>query len=77
MLQVTIASAERVLFEGPARSVRFPGEQGIFEVLPFHHALVSRLLPGQVVIDDQQPIPIRRGLIRIAADIVSAVVELP
>lgn len=75
-LDVVITSAEQVLFEGHARSLIVPGEAGTFEVLPLHRALVSRLLPGVIVVDGR-PLPIRRGLVRVADDVVTAVVETP
>ena len=75
-LSVLITSAERVLFEGQAGSLTFPGEQGTFEVLPLHRPLVSRLLGGPMLIDGRT-MTIRRGVVRIADDVVTAVVELP
>lgn len=74
-LNVLVTSPERVLFEGFAPSVILPGEQGTFEVLPLHRPLVSRLLKGVVTIEGRD-IPIRRGLVRVADDTVTAVVEL-
>jgi F-type H+-transporting ATPase subunit epsilon len=71
-----IVSPEGVVFEGAARILVLPGEQGTFEVLPLHRPLVSRLLPGPIVLDGRS-LPIRRGLVRVADDIVTALVELP
>ena len=76
LLEVTVTSPERVLFTGTAQSVILPGEQGTFEVLPLHRPLVSRLLPGMVLIDGRT-FEIRRGVARVADDTVTAVVELP
>ena len=73
-ITVLITTAEQVLFDGTARSLIFPGEAGTFEVLPLHRALISRLLPGVIVVDEQ-PVPIRRGVVRVADDVVTAVVE--
>jgi F0F1-type ATP synthase epsilon subunit len=74
-IQVLVTSAERVVFEGTAHNLIFPGEQGTFEVLPLHRPLVSRLRPGAVIIDGRI-LPIRRGVVRVADDTVTAVVEL-
>ncbi len=74
-IQVIITSPERVLFHGTALSLSFPGEQGTFEVLPFHRPLVSRLLAGSVEVDGRA-FSIRRGAVRVADDVVTAVVEL-
>ena len=69
-----IATLDRVIYEGKARSLILPGEQGTFEVLPLHRPLMSRLLIGLIVIDGRS-FPIRRGVLRIADDVVTAVVE--
>ena len=74
MLSVMMTSPERVLFEGMAQRVIVPGERGTFEVLPMHRPLISRLLGGIVVID-AKTFPIRRGVIRVINDTVTAVVE--
>ena len=74
-MDVTIVSLQDVLFSGTARQVIVPGEQGIFEILPMHRPIVSLLLPGTIVIDEQQVLPIRRGVVKVAFDQVTAIVE--
>ena len=74
-MNVFVASPEEVLFTGPAHSVLLPGEQGVFEVLPLHRPLLSRLFAGMLVIDGR-PWPIRRVVARVADDEVTVVVEL-
>jgi F-type H+-transporting ATPase subunit epsilon len=76
MLTVVVTSPERVLFDGSARRIVFPGEKGTFEVLPLHRPLVSRLVGGVIEVDDK-PFRVRRGIVRVADDVVTAVVELP
>ena len=75
MLHVTVTSPERVVFDGPARCAIFPGERGTFEVLPMHRALISRLTSGIVEIDGKI-LRIQRGVVRVAEDQVTAVVEV-
>ena len=75
MLQIVVTSPEQVLFSGSAKRAVFPGEQGTFEVLPMHRALVSRLVSGLVEIDDYR-VAIRRGVALVANDEVTAVVEV-
>ena len=73
-LSVVVTSPERVLFDGAVASLSLPGEQGTFEVLPMHRPLVSRLLSGTVLIDGR-PLAIRRGVARVADDVVTVIVE--
>lgn len=74
MLDVVIVTPQQVLFSGQASQVIFPGAQGVFEVLPFHRPIVSLLLPGIVLIDER-PVPIGRGVVKVAFDAVTAIVE--
>ena len=73
-LQVILLSPASPIFEGEAQQVILPGEQGVFEVHPFHRPLVSRLLPGRVVVDDRL-FPIRRGVVKVHGNMVTALVE--
>ena len=75
-LQVIIVSPEGIVFQGAAGSISFPGAQGEFEVLPLHRPLVSRLAAGRIRVDGR-PMPVSRGIMRVADDVVTAVVELP
>jgi F-type H+-transporting ATPase subunit epsilon len=75
-LTVVVTSPERVLFEGLAQSVSCPGEQGVFEVLALHRPFISRLVAGTLTIDGRG-LPIRRGVVRVADDVVTAIVEIP
>ena len=63
LLDVSVVSPIKIIFEGKAKSVILPGEQGVFEVLPFHKPILSRLITGTIVIDNESfsvlnPIPI-------------------
>ena len=67
-------SPETQVFSGRASRMVVPGEQGIFEILPLHRPIVSRLLPGVMSIDDQA-IAIKRGVIKVEHDRVTAIIE--
>ena len=74
MLDVTILSTEQLLFKGQAEHVAFPGELGVFEIWSFHRPLVSRLVPGLVVVDDR-PLAIRGGVVSVGHNVVTALVN--
>ena len=74
-MDVTIVSLQEVLYQGSARQIIFPGEQGMFEVLTSHRPLVSLLLPGTIVIDENHVLPIERGVVKVAFDQITAIVE--
>ncbi|MFH1640726.1 MAG: hypothetical protein ABIA66_02050 [Candidatus Omnitrophota bacterium] len=74
LLDVSIVSPIKVIFEGKARTVTLPGEQGVFEVLPFHKPILSRLITGTILIDEH-PFPIQRGAVKVYQNKLTAVVE--
>ena len=75
MLDVTILTPQEILFQGQAVRVILPGEVGTFEVGQFHRPLVSRLLPGLLIVDDKSVL-IRRGVVKVERDRVTSIVEL-
>jgi F0F1-type ATP synthase epsilon subunit len=74
MLDVQLISTEEIVFEGRANSLVFPGENGVFEIMPYHKPLVSRLVAGNVVIDGRL-YPIRRGLVGVNRNKATIIVE--
>jgi F-type H+-transporting ATPase subunit epsilon len=74
MIDVIICSPERVIFEGKVKSIILPGEQGVFEIMPYHNPLISRLLKGKVVVDDKI-FPIRCGIAGVNGNKATVVIE--
>lgn len=74
LLDVSVLSPKRVIFSGTARSVSVPGEQGVFEVFPFHKHILSRLVSGILFID-RQKLNIQRGIIKVEHNRVTIIVE--
>lgn len=62
------------LFEGIAKSVVLPGDQGEFEVLDFHRPIISLLKEGNIVIDGKF-LPIKRGVAKFHKEELVALVE--
>ncbi len=74
MVEVTIVSPEKVIFEGKARSVILPWERGVFEILSYHKPLLSRLVKGKLIVDSNV-FPISRGIVGIHLNKATIVVE--
>ena len=74
LLDVTFITPKEVLFEGSASHVIFPGEEGVFEICPFHKSFVSRLLPGTAFVDDQL-FKIQHGVVKVDQNVVTALVQ--
>lgn len=74
LLSVKIVTPEKIIFEGKADRVLLPGEGGVFEVLPFHKQILSRLLAGTIVIDEQL-FPVFRGVVQVAFNQITIIME--
>ncbi len=74
LLDVVILSPTQIIFEGKARSVILPGEEGVFEIASMHKSIISRLLSGKVYIDEKS-FSIKRGLIKAGLNKVTVIVE--
>ena len=73
-IDLLILSPERLIYEGKAFNVILPGEHGVFEILPFHKRLMSRLLAGLVIID-KKVMRIKRGVVKVGLNQVTIIVE--
>lgn len=62
-MKVTILNPKHVLFEGEAKHVFCPGDMAEFELMDYHVPIVSLLVPGNVIIDWETVIPIKRGMV--------------
>jgi F0F1-type ATP synthase epsilon subunit len=74
LLEVFVLSPKEVIFEGKAKNVILPGEQGVFELLPFHKRILSRLISGRLFIDEQS-FSIKRGIVKVNQNRVTIIVE--
>ncbi|MFV0344789.1 MAG: FoF1 ATP synthase subunit delta/epsilon [Bacteroidales bacterium] len=54
MLKVKILSSEKLHYEGLAKSVKLPGEDGSFAIFPLHSPIISSLVKGRVVLTDSK-----------------------
>ena len=70
-----ILSSKNVLFEGSAHSVFLPGDDGEFEVLAFHKAIISLLKQGNIVINGEKSIVISKGVVKVNDNGLVALVE--
>jgi F0F1-type ATP synthase epsilon subunit len=74
MLDVSVLSPKEVIFEGKANSIILPGEQGVFEVQPYHKRILSRLISGVLFIDEQH-FSVHRGIVKVNQNKVTIIIE--
>ncbi|MBN1779094.1 MAG: ATP synthase F1 subunit epsilon [Candidatus Buchananbacteria bacterium] len=67
-LHFKIVTPEKIVYESDAKQVTVPTESGEITVLPNHIALVSVLMPGELVVVDSQPVymAVSGGFIEVA-----------
>ncbi len=63
-MKLTVLSPKQTIFEGEAKSVFLPGDLAEFEILDYHAPIVSLLRAGNVLVDWDRKIPIRRGMVK-------------
>lgn len=73
-LIVSLLTPKEVIYEGEAKSLILPGEEGVFEVLPFHKRILSRLISGTLFLD-QKSIAIKRGIAKVNQNKVTIIIE--
>ncbi len=63
-MKLTVLSPKQTIFEGEAKSVFLPGDLAEFEILDYHAPIVSLLRAGNILVDWEHKIPIRRGMVK-------------
>lgn len=74
LLDVSILNPRGVIFEGKAGRVVLPGEQGVFEVMPFHKHLLSLLVGGNLAVDGKD-FPVKRGIAKVELNKLTVIIE--
>ena len=62
-MRVKVLNPKHVLFEGTASSVFLPGDLAEFELLEHHAPIISLLNRGDVVVDWERRIAIKKGMV--------------
>ena len=73
-LDVSVFSPKEVIFQGNAKSVILPGEQGVFEIAAFHKPILSRLISGTMFVDEQH-FSVKRGIAKVFKNQVTVIIE--
>ncbi len=63
-MKVTILSPRAIVYSGEAESVFFPGDMSEFEILDHHAPIVSLLRAGNITIDWEHLVPIKKGMVK-------------
>lgn len=61
--RLQILSLIRMLFEGEVESVYISGDEGEYELLPFHFPLLGAIPEGEIKIAGHESVPLRAGVV--------------
>ena len=61
--RLQVMSLRRMLFDGDVKSVYLSGDEGEYELLPFHYPLLGALPEGEIKIAEKGSVPLRAGVV--------------
>lgn len=74
--KLKIMNPDRMLYEGDIGALFVAGDTGEFEVLAYHYPVLSLLKEGELVIDWENYIPIKSGIIKFFRNDCVVMIEL-
>ncbi len=66
--KLTVMTPDALVYENEVESVFLTGDQGEYELLPYHFPVLGILQPGNIIIDWKESIPIKSGIVRFFAN---------
>ena len=73
--RLQVMSLQRMLFDGDVESVYLSGDEGEYELLPFHYPLLGALPEGEVKIAGKGHIPLRAGVVMFQNNWCTVIIE--
>ena len=67
-LKCTVMTPDSLVYEDEVHSVFLTGNQGEYELLPYHYPTLGILIRGNIIIDWKLAIPIVSGVVRFFAN---------
>lgn len=61
--RLRVMSLIRTLYDGDVEAVYLFGDEGEYELLPFHYPLLGALPEGEIRVSGHESIPIRAGVV--------------
>ena len=75
--KISVMTPESLLYQNEVESVFLTGDQGEYELLPYHYPVLGVLIEGNIIINWHEAVPIKFGIVKFFAnDCVILVEEL-
>lgn len=75
LFKLTVLSPNELIYEKEVHSVFLEGDDGEFELLAYHYPLISVLKKSDVVINWNERLPVKGGVVRFFANECTVLVE--
>ena len=73
--RLQVLSLRRMLFNGEVKSVYLSGDEGEYELLPFHYPLLGALPEGEIIVAEHGSIPLRAGVVLFQNNTCTIIIE--
>lgn len=73
--KISIMTPEALLYQNEVESVFFVGDQGEYELLPYHYPVLGVLKEGNIIINWKEAVPIKFGIVKFFANDCIVLVE--
>ncbi len=73
--KISIMTPDSLLYQDEVESAFFTGDQGEYELLPYHYPVIGVLEQGNIIINWREAVPIKFGIVKFFANDCIVLVE--
>lgn len=73
--KISVMTPEALLYQNEVESAFFIGDQGEFELLPYHYPILAVLEQSSIILNWREAVPIKFGLVKFFANDCIVLVE--
>lgn len=73
--KISIMTPDALLYQNEVESVFFTGDQGEYELLPYHYPVLGILSEGNIIINWREAVPVKFGIVKFFANDCIVLVE--
>jgi len=73
--KISIMTPEALLYQNEVESVFFTGDQGEYELLPYHYPVLGILDQSNIILNWREAVPIKFGIVKFFANDCVVLVE--
>ena len=73
--KLSVMTPDSLLYQKEVESVFFTGDQGEYEILPYHYPVLGVLKEGNIIVNWSEAIPLKFGVVKFFANDCIVLVE--